>query len=657
MCGIAGFFDARSRAIRPDAAEIAARQIACIRYRGPDATGLHVGAGFAFAHARLSIIDTSAAANQPMLDAAGELAIVFNGEIYNFEEVRRELIAKGHAFRTRSDTEVIIEGYRAWGTDVVKRLRGMFAIALYDGAQDRLVLMRDRLGKKPLVYGYVGDTLVFASELKAVLSFPGMARRAELGAIDAYLTYQYVPAEMCAFEGLAKLPPAHVGVIERGGSLRLERYWSLPPPSQIKARPDAEVHEDLVAHLSEATRLRLVSDVPVGAFLSGGVDSSAVVAMMARASAAPVRTFTIGFEADTHDERPFARMVADRYGTRHTELVVRADAAGILDDLAYHYDEPFADASAVPTYYVSKIAREHVTVVLTGDGGDESFLGYERYLALRRLEGAASLPAPIIRALRAALGALPGAADRVQLLRRARRAAGSLGGTPSQRYAPFIAHFDDTAKRTLYARSLAPFLAHSALDRLERWLSASPSMPLAAAWTDVHTYLPDDLLVKVDIASMANSLETRAPFLDHKLMEWAAGLPETQRFPGSEPKGLLKAAMEPHLPRELLYRPKMGFAAPIDGWISGSLRDRVTDALMGERARTRGLFEPTVVGDLLARHRAGQSQGYRIWALLMLELWFRQWIDAADPFNEPAARRILEQHRQGEPAARGSARW
>ncbi len=651
MCGIAGYFDTRSRATRPDAADIAARQIATIRYRGPDAAGLHVGPGLAVAHARLSIIDTSAAANQPMLDASGDLAIVFNGEIYNFEEIRRELIAKGHAFRTRSDTEVILEGYRAWGTTVVTRLRGMFAIALYDARHDRLVLMRDRLGKKPLCYGYAGDTLVFASEMKAVLAFPGMARQADLAAIDAYLTYQYVPAEMCAFQGLARLPPAHVGVLERGGSLKLERYWSLPQPSQVKPRPDGEVREELVAHLSEATKVRLVSDVPVGAFLSGGVDSSAVVAMMARASATPVRTFTIGFESQPYDERAFARLVAERYGTEHTELMVRADAAEIVDDLAYHYDEPFADSSAVPTYYVSRIAAEHVTVVLTGDGGDESFLGYERYLALRRLDRAAHLPAPITRALRAALGALPSAADRVQLLRRARRASASLGASPSRRYAPFIAYFDDAAKRDLYARELVPFLAGSALDRLEPWLAAAPSMPMAAAWTDIHTYLPDDLLVKVDIASMANSLETRAPLLDHKLMEWAAGLPETQRFPGAEPKGLLKAAMEPHLPRELLYRPKMGFAAPIDGWIDGSLRDRVADALLGERARARGLFEPEAVADLLRRHRAGQPQGYRIWALLMLELWFRQWIDAPEPASERAAQRILARHRHKTSAA------
>jgi asparagine synthase (glutamine-hydrolysing) len=655
MCGIAGFFDSRSRGERPDAMAIAARQIATIRYRGPDAAGVHVGPGLALAHARLSIIDTSSAANQPMLDAAGDLAIVFNGEIYNFAELRDELIAKGHSFRTRSDTEVILEGYRAWGTDVAKRLRGMFAFALYDRARDRLVLVRDRVGKKPLVYGFVGDTLVFGSELKAVLAYPGMRRTPCLAAIDAYLTYQYVPADMCAFEGLAKLPPAHVAVLERGGELKLERYWSLPEPRAVRARPERDLEAELIERLTEATRIRMVADVPLGAFLSGGVDSSAVVAMMARASPAPVRTFTIGFDRASHDERRYARMVAERYGTRHEELEVTADAASVLDDLVYHYGEPFADPSAVPTYFVSRIAREHVTVVLSGDGGDESFLGYERYRAVSRLEALGRLPRPLTMALRTMARALPGAADRVQLLRRARRALDALGATPAQRYAPFIAYFDDRAKQGLYAPGMAGHLAHSALDRLEPYLAAAPSLPLAAAWADVHTYLPDDILVKVDIASMASSLEARAPFLDQELMSFAATIPESQRAPGGEPKGLLKRALEPYLPKELLYRPKMGFSLPVDDWIDGALAERVEEALLGSTARARGLFRPEAIADLLVRHRAGHSQGYRVWALLMLELWFRAWIDPPDALDTPAARRIIERYAAGAPTGAGAA--
>ncbi|MGE3917811.1 MAG: asparagine synthetase B, partial [Hyphomicrobiaceae bacterium] len=412
-----------------------------------------------------------------------------------------------------------------------------------------------------------------------------------------------------------------------------ERYWSLPPPSAARARPEPELREELLAPLEAATRRRLVADVPLGAFLSGGVDSSAVVAMMARATSQPVRTFSIGFDRASHDERPFARMVAERYGTRHEELEITPDAAAVVDDLAWHFDEPFADSSAVPTWYVAKMARAHVTVALTGDGGDESFLGYERYLALKRLERADALPAPLVSALKAAASAMPRAADRVQLLRRVRRAAEGLGATRSRRYAPFVAYFDDAMKREMYTGDMTSFLDRSALDRLEPWLASAPSLPLAAAWADVHTYLPDDLLVKVDIASMASSLECRAPFLDHELMEWAASLPEAQRFPGGEPKGLLKRALEPLLPRELLYRPKMGFAAPIDGWIDGALKARMEDALLGERARARGLFRADFVADLLRRHRAGERQGYRLWALMMLELWHRRWIDPEDPFE------------------------
>ena len=645
MCGLAGFFETGSRAIRPEAAALAARQIATIRYRGPDAAQIHVGPGFALAHARLSIIDTSASANQPMHDATGAVSVVFNGEIYNFAELRAELEAAGHQFRTRSDTEVIVEGYRRWGPAVARRLRGMFAIALYDAAADRLILIRDRIGKKPLCYGWSGKTFVFGSELKAVLAFPGVPREADIAAIDAFLTYQVVPGDMCAFRGLSRVPPAHIAVVERSGKLTLERYWSLPEPAAItRPAPEADLAAELRHRLAEATRIRLVSDVPLGAFLSGGVDSSAVVAMMAAASSEPVRTFTIGFDAASHDERRFARQVADRYGTRHEELEVKADAAAILDDLAYHYDEPFADSSAVPTYYVSKIARERVTVALSGDGGDESFLGYERYGALSRLGRLQSLPRPARAALSALFAALPASADRNQLLRRLRRATATLREPPHRLYAPFMATFDDAQKRALYAGDLTPHLARSAIDRLEPFFAAAPTLAHGAAWADAHTYLPDDILVKVDIASMACSLETRAPFLDHELMEWAAGLPADARAPGGEPKGLLKRALEPLLPRELLYRPKMGFAAPIDAWFSGPLAERLDDALLSPRARARGLFDPTGLETLLTRHRRGESQGYRLWALMMLELWHRQWIDPADPFDTPAAQRVMERY-------------
>ena len=641
MCGIAGFFRFDNTEIVEADRRTALQQIATMRYRGPDAVGAFVGPGVALSHARLSIIDVSDAANQPMSDPTGRLTIVFNGEIYNFQAVRDELVARGHQFRTRSDTEVILEGYREWGVDVVHKLRGMFAIALYDRSLDILVLLRDRIGKKPLCYSVIDRTLAFASEIKGVLRFPGAKRDVDYSAIHEYLTYQYVPSPMTAFVGVRKLPPAHLAIVHRDGRIDVRRYFQLPAPSQVRARPLLELREELVEHLEEATRLRMISDVPLGAFLSGGVDSSAVVAMMAQVSSQPVRTFTIGFDETDYDERRYARMVADRYGTQHTEMTVRPDAMSVLEPLVYHYGEPFADSSAIPTYYVSKMAREHVTVILSGDGGDENFLGYKRYLHCRTHDRLARMPASLSSLLQQTARAIPKSLERFRLLRRVRNAAKALTEPRSRRYEQFVAYVSDESKSELYAGDMRRFLAHSALDRLDGYFDAADTMTLGAAWADTHTYLPDDLLVKVDIASMANSLEVRAPFLDHELMTWAAGIPEEQRFDGRELKSLLKHAMEPYLPRELLHRPKMGFGVPIAAWLRDEMRDYACDVLTSRVARERGLFDPNAVGNLLDRHVAGENWSIQIWALLMLELWFRMWIDPADPFEHTVAKSII----------------
>lgn len=640
MCGIAGFFDIQSRQRRSDAEDRLLSQIYACQYRGPDAKAVWEGPGVGLAHARLAIIDLSETANQPMFSEDGAVVVAFNGEIYNFQEVRAELESKGHRFRTQSDTEVIIEGYRAWGTDVVHRLRGMFAIALYDAGKDRLWLVRDRVGKKPLVYGVFDGTLLFGSEIKSILRWPGVPREPDFDAIDEYLTYQYVPAPMTSFKGVHKLPPAHMLVIERGGSPKISRYFELPKPDRTKPRPEGELLEELAHHLREATRLRMISDVPLGAFLSGGVDSSSIVAMMALESGRPVKTFTIGFEEQVYDERPFARAVAERYATDHHELVVRPNALEILNDLVYHYNEPYADSSAIPTYYVSKIARQHVTVALNGDGGDESFLGYTRYLNCRKLGQVDALPHWVTKPLRQIAHAMPSAADKVKLVRNAREALAKRYDRSSRRYEQFIAYFSDDAKKATYGDGMAAYLDRSALDRLDRYFDEAPTMTLGAAWADTHTYLPDDLLVKVDIASMANSLEARSPFLDHVLMSWAATIPEDQRFTGTEPKALLKKAMEPYLPHDLMYRPKMGFGVPIDVWLRGELKEFAYDTLLGSAARQRGLFKLDYVKTMLDWHSEGQNWAPRIWALLMLELWFQMWIDPAEPFAASVPARL-----------------
>lgn len=644
MCGIAGFYRFNSVEVDPSAEGIALRQIATMRYRGPDALGAFVGPGLAFAHARLSIIDVSTTANQPMTDSSGNVTVIFNGEIYNFQEIRAELEQRGHRFRTRSDTEVILEGYNAWGDDVVQKLRGMFAIALFDHKRDRLLLVRDRVGKKPLYYAVIDGALVFASEIKGILRYPGATRQTDYGAIHEYLTFQYVPSPMTAFVGIHKLPPAHLAVVQRSGRIDVKRYFHLPPPSQTKRQPITALREQLVEQLKESTRLRMISDVPLGAFLSGGVDSSAVVAMMAQVSNDPVRTFTIGFDEQTYDERQYARMVASRYGTQHTEMTVRPDAMSVLPALVYHYGEPYADSSAIPTYYVSKIAREHVTVILSGDGGDENFLGYTRYLHCRTHDKISRLPRPLLRQLQQLAWAIPKGLDRYTLARRIRNLGTRLYQRRSRGYEQFIAYFSDESKNEIYTGDMRKHLAHSSLDRLDDYFDQARSMALGAAWADSHTYLPDDLLVKVDVASMANSLEVRAPFLDHKLMEWAAGIAEEQRFQGRELKALLKQAMEPYLPKELMYRPKMGFGVPIDIWLRNDMREFAYDTLLSETARSRGLFDPNVIKSLLDRHSAGENWSIRIWALLMLELWFRMWIDTNDPFESDVARQIISRY-------------
>ncbi|QCI63470.1 asparagine synthase (glutamine-hydrolyzing) [Phreatobacter stygius] len=641
MCGIAGFFDLGSRDERPDGAVCLARQIHTVSYRGPDAKAVWNGPGVGLAHARLAIIDLSSDANQPMASPDGQITVAFNGEIYNFLELRSELEAKGWLFRTRSDTEVLVAGYQVWGVEVVHRLRGMFAIALYDRRRDQLVLYRDRVGKKPLVYAIVNGLLVFGSEIKTILAWPGARREADLAAIDAYLTYQYVPSPMTAFTGIAKLAPGHLIVVGRGQEVVQRRYFDWPRPESAQARPEAELQDELVDRLREATRLRMISDVPIGAFLSGGVDSSAVVAMMAMQSSRPIKTFTIGFNEAKYDERAYARMVAERYGTDHEEFVVEPHAMDVLDDLVYYYNEPFADSSAIPTFYVAQAARRQVTVVLNGDGGDEAFLGYARYKLCRQLQAIDDrMPLWMARGLYGLARISPRGLDGLKIIRHARQVLSNRFQRPSHRYETFIAYFTHQSKQSLYSGAMRAHLAASRVDSLDEYFDAAPTLSWGAQWADLHTYLPDDLLVKVDIASMASSLESRSPFLDHDFLAWACTIPEQQRFAGGEPKSLLKGAMEPYLPREVLYRPKMGFGVPIDAWLRTEMRDFAYDMLTGGRASARGLFDMAQVRRLLDRHNAGENWATRIWALLMLELWYRVWIDPVEALSHPTAQRL-----------------
>ncbi len=646
MCGIAGFMLAQP-SLRQ--AEIESRlwaMIATLRHRGPDDEGVWTDGLGALAHARLSIIDLSPAGHQPIASAGGEVWLTYNGEVYNFAELRAELAASGYTFRSRTDSEVIVNGWHAWGPAVFGRMRGMFALALWDRRSRQLILARDRLGKKPLYYAPTGSAFLFGSEIKALLAWPGLARRPNLGAIDQYLTLQYVPSPDTAFAGIQRLPPAHYLIVEadeagRWRAPELTRYWELPGPNAVAAsRSDAELQAELVAHLDEAVRLRMIADVPLGAFLSGGVDSSAVVAAMARVGTGRVKTFSIGFPAKEYDETRYARIVAERFGTEHEEFTVEPDAVAVLPRLVWHYGEPFADPSAIPTYYVSQMARRHVTVALNGDGGDEAFLGYARYRAMYYLDRLDRLPSAARAGLARLLALAPLSVQRQLRLGQIRDILAASAERPEQRYAATIAFFADRDKDEGYGEAMRPLLGRSALTLLAPYFAEAESLAAGANRADFHTYLPDDLMVKVDVASMAHGLETRSPLLDHVLLEWAARIPAGVKMPGGRTKALFKAAMAPYLPPEILYRKKMGFGCPIDQWLRQELRDMAYDTLLGTEARNRGVFRTDYVRRLLDEHCTYRRNHHtRLWALLMLELWFRMWIDgaAASEAYRPAA--------------------
>ena len=635
MCGVGGFVWMGKGPAPFDAERRLGAMIEAVRHRGPDDQGIWTDQVCGLAHARLSIIDLSPAAHQPMGSADGRIWISYNGEIYNFMELRKELEARGYIFRSRSDTEVIVHGYRAWGEGVFARLRGMFALAIWDHLEQRLLLARDRLGKKPLYYTRARDLILFGSEIKALLSWPEVDRRPDTTAIDQYLSLQYVPSPRTAFAAVRKLPPAHYLVAERAAaSWRVGEpveYWRLPSPRAATKRATTQtLTAELIERLKEAVKLRLVSDVPLGAFLSGGVDSSAVVALMAELCSGPVKTFSIGFPNKEYDETRYARMVAERYATDHEEMIVEPDAIAVIPKIVWHYGEPFADPSAIPTYYVAQIARRKVTVALNGDGGDEDFMGYSRYAGCRRIARLDWMPARLQALAASAVPYLPQALHRryrnrltafADLLKQRDQRA-------SQRYAFTIAYFLDYQKRDGYTDAMSEQLAGSALDLLEPYFEAAPSLASGANWADIHTYLPDDLLVKVDVATMAHGLEARSPLLDHEFMEWAMTIPESIKMAGGVTKTLFKTAMEPYLPRELIYRPKMGFGCPVDHWFRAELKEMAYDVLLSDTATSRNIFHKNYVKRLLDDHMSERAnQQTRLWALLMLELWFRMWVD------------------------------
>ena len=605
-------------------------------HRGPDEDGYLFGPHVALGMRRLSIIDVDSGA-QPIYNEDATVAVVFNGEIYNAPELRAGLESRGHRFATATDTECIVHCYEEMGEACVEALRGMFAFALWDGRSGRLLLARDRVGKKPLYYRLVAGGIWFASELKALLQDPALPRRVDPVAMHHYLSLGYVPAPRAMLQGVAKLPPASTLAFQlQDASATVRRYWRLAYQPKQAIEP-AEAAEELRNLIREATRIRLASERPLGAFLSGGVDSSVVVAAMAEQLAQPVKTFSIGFEDQRFDERRYARMVAERFGTTHEELVVSpkaSDIEGLLPRLTWHYDEPFADSSAIPSFYLAEMARRQVVVALNGDGGDESFGGYQRYLAARvaaRLPGGQTVSRLGLRAV----AALPDGQHRSQL-RRAKRFLGFALSPPAERYAGLMAVFSRAELETLYQPEWAAALEEDQREGpgevadpiAEAFAAAQATDPAEAAMeVDVNTYLPGDLLVKVDIATMAHSLEARCPLLDHRLMEFAASLPADYKLRGSTGKWILKEAARGWVPDAVLDRPKMGFGVPVAAWLRTDLRPLVRDLLTDATARNRGWFQPAAVDRLLAEHDAGADHGARIWALLRNEAWHRMFVD------------------------------
>ncbi|MGC4085040.1 MAG: asparagine synthase (glutamine-hydrolyzing) [Vicinamibacterales bacterium] len=625
MCGIAGRFNFRTA--RPVEARSLTAMCDLIRHRGPDGDGTWTSGAVGFGHRRLAIIDLSPGGHQPMSTADGRLTITFNGEIYNFEELRQQLEARGHRFRSRSDTEVILHAYDEFGVECLSHLRGMFAFVIWDERTRRLFAARDRAGKKPLYYREDADGLVFASEPKAFLAEPSFVPEAEPNALFHYLSLQYVPAAESAFAGVRRLPPAHYLLVE-DGRVSVTRYWTLRYSPKLQVSEE-EAEAQTLDLLREATKLRMISDVPLGAFLSGGVDSSLIVALMAEVGAGQVKTFSIGFEEEAYNELPYARMVAKRFGTDHHETIVRPDAVAILPKLIWHYNEPYADSSSIPTMYLAQMTRRHVTVALNGDAGDENFAGYTRYVASLLARRFDRIPLPLRRVLAALTG---GAVVPDSLMSRARRFLQAAAETPERRYARWMFHFFDAQKQHLCTPEfLARVTAPDSATLLEQLFAQARGEDLldATLHVDVHSYLPDDLLVKVDIATMAHSLEGRSPFLDHQVMEYAAALPTSLKLRGTDKKYLLKRIARRYLPAELIDRPKMGFGVPLDHWFRGELNALAHDVLLDSRARQRGYFRMTEVERMLREHEQRQHNWhYQLWNLLVFELWHRMFIDA-----------------------------
>ena len=630
MCGIAGIVDLSSQRKNGWIQTVVSKMTGILEHRGPDASGIWTSRNnqACLGHSRLSIIDLSVNAHQPMSNEDNSIFITYNGEVYNFKEIRSVLENKGHIFKSNSDTEVILHSYEEWGENCIEKFSGMFAFAVWDEKRQRLFLARDRIGKKPLFYYWDGKFFAFASELQALLALD-IKREVDLSSIHLYLAYQYIPAPGSAFRNVYKLPPAHYLYLEKN-DIRVNRYWDIDFSNKISVIGEEQLSADVYEMVKESVRQRLISDVPFGAFLSGGIDSSIVVAVMSEIMQEPVKTFSIGFEDDAYNELPYARQIAELFKTDHREFIVKFDALNVIPELVKHYGEPFADSSALPTYYLSKMTSEFVKVALSGDGGDENFAGYDRYYALKLMKSFRYVPESI-RALSLKALNVFGESDGKSRIKRVKRFIQGSMNTAGYEYFQWMTAFSREDMRTQYGEFMSGVLTENdPYDYLMKLFEQSGARDIVekAMDVDIRSYLPFDLLVKVDIASMANSLEVRCPFLDHELMGFMSSIPVEYKLKGSIKKYILKKAFKGIVPEEIFNRKKTGFGVPVSRWFRNDLKDYISDVLLSRQSLERGYFKPDALQTVLSEHMSGKiDHGPRLWTLLMLELWHRGFID------------------------------
>ncbi len=655
MCGIAGIFDLQGQ--REIDAKVLTRMNQKQFHRGPDEGGFHYEPGIGIAHRRLSIIDISTG-QQPLFNQDRSVCIVFNGEIYNFMEIRAELEGKGYRFNTHSDTETIVYAWEAWGEACVDRLRGMFAFAIWDNKSETLFLARDRFGIKPLFYAILPDNhLIFGSELKVLTTHPDLEKNIDHLAVEEYFALGYIPEPRTIYKQVYKLPPGHTLTIRRDGQLPEPHcYWDIPFQENFESQEisEKELEKELIERFKEAVDIRLVAEVPLGAFLSGGVDSSGVVAMMATLkkeremqgadqdgqNREPVNTCAISFTEKNFNESEFAQLVADKFKTNHFVNTVESDDFDLIDQLALLYDEPYADSSAMPTYRVCQLAKKRVTVALSGDGGDEVFAGYRRYCWHMNEEKLRSLmPLKMRKLIFGTLGKIYPKADWAPRIFRAKSTFQGLARDSVEGYFHSVSHTSNEQRQSLFSDQMKKSLqGYNAVEVFNQYAERCPTKdPLSLIqYIDMKTYLVGDILTKVDRASMAHSLEVRVPLLDHKFVEWTGTIPSNLKLNGQSGKDIFKKALEPYLPRDILYRPKMGFAVPLAKWFRGPLKERVRAALLGETMINSGLFNMDFIRQLVDQHQSGRSDhSAALWSLLMFESFYRQCVD--DTANREAA--------------------